>query len=107
MGVCSPCPECAHSSITPFAPGGPWLGSSRNEKRRAFQRNMRIELLKMQVGRNLSMLEGQHNFYHACNPRGSFQVPDIGLHRTQDTGLSIGARLTNGCGEGLDLNGIA
>ncbi len=52
-----------------------------------FERQVWIRLLKMQVGRNLPMVQGQNGFDQSGNPGSGFEVAQIGFDRTDHTGV--------------------
>ena len=54
-----------------------------NHERVFLPGDVRTWLLQMQVRRNLSMLEHQHDLQQARNPGCGFKVAEVGLDRTE------------------------
>ena len=49
--------------------------------------DVRIGIAQVQMGRDLTMLECQHDLDEADDPRGGFQMADVGLDRADCEGL--------------------
>src|SRR5579875_1271013 len=84
----------------------PRLPFTRNHETRTIQRDMLIELLKVDMWRNLTVLQAQHHFNQARNTSRRLQVADISLYRADHTGLFGAASRHQHIFQGLELNRI-
>ena len=79
IGIGTPEAKAAHSGKARLLPSRPWLRLGRDDERCILQRDERIQLLKMGLGRNLPMFEAEQHFDQAGHSGGGLQVTDIGL----------------------------
>ncbi len=79
MGVGAPEAKAAYPRKARLFSRQPWLSLGRDDERSFLQRNVGIQLLKMGLGRDLSVFEAEQHFDQAGHSSGSLQVTDIGL----------------------------
>ncbi len=71
-------------------PGGTLGGNGQGE---FLPGNERIGVVQVQVGRDFAVLQRQNDLDQAGDPRGGFQVPQIGLHRTDGQWQAVAVRV--------------
>ena len=80
---------------------------NRHHKRRLTPGNTGVGLIKMQVSRNLFMLEAKHGLKQPGYTGRGFQMADVGLHGADDQGFLLRSALTKNLSQGTNLDGIA
>src|SRR5262249_54059480 len=107
MGIGSAESKRADSRQPWLAAGIPFHVRSRYVKRRAVERNIRIEPSEVEMSRNRSVLERKDDFDDSGNSCCAFQVSDIGLDRSDGALRSRGPGRAVGRAKSLDFDGIA
>ena len=82
MSILPPNPKAAYTGqAAPFAIR-PRLQRGRNEQRRIVKLDVRIGVVKMQIGRDLAVMNRQRRLHQARNTRRRFAVSEVRLHRS-------------------------
>ncbi len=75
-----------------FLLGGPWRGRRGNPQCQVVPGDVGIRVIEMEMGGNLPMAQREDHLDETGDPRGGFEVADVGLHRAdhQRVVLAVG-----------------
>ena len=102
----------AHAeSVDASAPGTvsrlPGHGCGVDEERARGEVDLRVGPLEVQARRNRPVLQREHRFDQAGDPRRGVEMADVGLHRSQGAEAPAADAGAEGLGEGRELDGVA
>ena len=86
---------------------GPRLELRHHAKAQGVERDGGVGRREVEAGRDHASLEAEGYLDEARDPRAGLQVPDVGLHRTDETGGVLGAVGGEHVADGLRLRQIA
>ena len=106
MGIRARPPEPAHTRGREAAGSRPHRPLRRHLEGQPIPIHLRAGIPEVQMPRDRAVWHGEHDLHHAGHPRGSLQMPDVGLDRTDEQRVVVVVAGSIGVPGGVGLYGI-